>query len=305
MNNKIIELKDAIYQLYCKEGRSAVYISKLFKINRKNLGLQLKEWNFEKLKVKRITPANKKLLNKYKSLILSRLKNNISLKDISNEIKISYIKIQYLYKLDDDLVKAIEDYKERLKQQHINRINDFIQKSNRNYEIQPIEGEIWKPILGYEGYEVSNKGRIRHYTLTYNKYYLLKQQSNKNNNRLYVTLCHDNKREFLQVARLVGFNFCDGYSKINNTINHKDGNVQNNDFSNLEWVSQANNNLHSYRVLNRIINKGVRGKFIIIYKNKFTFKTVAAFARFINKSETQTRRYLETPKKYNIKIINN
>lgn len=305
MNNKIIELKDAIYQLYCKEGRSAVYISKLFKINRKNLGLQLKEWNFEKLKVKRITPSNKKLLNKYKSLILSRLKNNISLKDISTEIKISYIKIQYLYKLDNDLIKAVEEYKERLKQQHINRINGFIQKSSRNYEIQLIEGEIWKPILGYEGYEISNKGRIRHHTLTYNKYYLLKPQSNKNNNRLYIALCHDNKQELLQVARLVGFNFCDGYSKINNTINHKDGNVQNNDFSNLEWVSQSDNNLHSYRVLNRKINKGVRDKFIIVYKNKFTFKTVAAFARFINKSETQTRRYLETPKKYNIKIINN
>lgn len=305
MNNKIVELKDAIYQLYCKEGRSAVYISKLFKINRKNLGLQLKEWKFEKLKVKRITPANKKLLNKYKSLILSRLKNNISLKDISTEIKISYIKIQYLYKLDNDLVKAVEEYKERLKQQHVNIINNFIQKSNRNYEIQPLEGEVWKPILGYEEYEISNKGRVKHLATGYNKFYLLSLNVNQKNNRLYVTLCNNNnnKKENLQVARLVGFNFCNGYSKINNTINHKDGNVQNNDFSNLEWVSQSDNNLNSYRILNRKINKGIRGKFIIVYKNKFTFKTVAAFARFINKSETQIRRYLETPEKYNIKII--
>ena len=41
----------------------------------------------------------------------------------------------------------------------------------------------------------------------------------------------------------------------------------------------------------------------IIYKNKYEFKTVAAFARFIGKSETQTRRYLETPSKYEIKIV--
>ena len=40
------------------------------------------------------------------------------------------------------------------------------------------------------------------------------------------------------------------------TINHKDGNPANNDLTNLELVSQAENNLHSYRVLNRKVNYG-------------------------------------------------
>ena len=303
MNNKILELKDAIYQLYCKEGRTIVYISKLFKINRKNLGLQLKDWGFEKLKVKRITPSNQKFINKHKNLIISRLKNNISLKDISKEINVSYSKLLYTYKLDNDLVSAVEEYKERLSKKHNNIINNKIEKSSRIYNIEPIEGEIWKPILGYEDYEISNKGRVKHFAISYNKFYLLTLSHNQKSNRLYVTLCNNGKKENLQVARLVGFNFCDGYSEINNTINHKDGNVQNNNASNLEWVSQSYNNLHAYNKLKRKKNTGTPNRWTIIYNNKYTFKTIAAYARFIGKSETQARRYIDNPKKYNIKVI--
>jgi len=303
MNNKILELKDTIYQLYCKEGKSTVYISNLLKLNRKKLGLQLKDWEFEKLKVKRITPSNKKFINKYKNLIISRLKNNISLKDISKEINIPYSKLLYTYKLDNDLISAVEEYREKLSKKHNNIINDKIEKSSRLYNIEPIEGEIWKPILGYDGYEISNKGRVKHFAISYNKFYLLTLSPNQKSNRFYVTLCNNDKKENLQVARLVGFNFCDGYSEINNTINHKDGNVQNNDASNLEWVSQSYNNLHAYNKLKRQKNIGTPNRWTIIYNNKYIFKTIAAYARFIGKSETQARRYIDNPEKYNIKVI--
>lgn len=42
----------------------------------------------------------------------------------------------------------------------------------------------------------------------------------------------------------------------------------------------------------------------ILYKDKYEFKTVAAFSRFLGKSETQTRRYLDEPEKHETKLIN-
>ena len=61
---------------------------------------------------------------------------------------------------------------------------------------------------------------------------------------------------------------------------------------------------------NEILNRPVvdKKRFIfdkIIYKDKYEFKSIAALSRFIGISETQVRRYLETPEKYNIKLINN
>ena len=56
--------------------------------------------------------------------------------------------------------------------------------------------------------------------------------------------------------------------------------------------------------INRNIVRGKRYKFDrILYKDKYEFKTVAAFARFIGMSETQTRRYLDEPEKHDIKLI--
>ena len=80
--------------------------------------------------------------------------------------------------------------------------------------------------------------------------------------------------------------------------------MSNNASDNLEWVSQSENNRHSYQVLKRkncTKNKSDFKK--VVYKGKYEFKTVAALARFIGKSETQTRRYLETPHKHDLEII--
>ena len=135
---------------------------------------------------------------------------------------------------------------------------------------------------------------------------LIKQHPNKNNGRLYVTLIQNKKPKNLNVSRLVAHAFVNGFSEENNTVNHIDGNITNNTQENLEWVSQAQNNLHAYRKLNRNTVKTKRYNFQkIIYKEKYEFKTVAAFARFLGKSETQTRRYLDNPAKHQIKLINN
>ena len=47
----------------------------------------------------------------------------------------------------------------------------------------------------------------------------------------------------------------------------------------------------------------MRNRWIIVYDNKYKFKSIAAYARFIGKSEIQARRYMDEPEKHNIKVI--
>lgn len=120
--------------------------------------------------------------------------------------------------------------------------------------------EIWKDIPNYDGYQVSNLGRVRTYNkITYTnkhgkrhwKERILKQklQVRKNGRKDYkVDLWSNGKPHTLLVARLVAFTF---YSQdINNhklTVNHKNGDSANNDLNNLEIISLSDNIRHSFR----------------------------------------------------------
>ena len=57
----------------------------------------------------------------------------------------------------------------------------------------------------------------------------------------------------LKVHRIIYAKFI-GPLKKNKVINHKDGNPSNNSVGNLEQITQAENNLHSFRVLGRKAN---------------------------------------------------
>jgi len=46
-------LKESIFQLYSKEGRSVSYISKLLGINRRTISKKIKEWNLPVSKPKK------------------------------------------------------------------------------------------------------------------------------------------------------------------------------------------------------------------------------------------------------------
>lgn len=298
-------LKETIVFLYNKEGRSIAYISRLLKINRKTISDKLKkDWKIKPSNSKRhITPSTRKFINRNRDYIKSRLDRDISLNKISKELKISRKSLVYTYiKNDDVLNKAYEDYINRRKNRAKDNLSNILENSSLDYDFEDFDDEIWKSILGYPNYYISNYGRVKSYKKRYKKYALLKPCPNKNNNRLYVRI----KNKNLQVSRLVGHAFVKGYSKEKNTINHKDGNVLNNKATNLEWSTQAENNLHAYRSNKRNIVNKKRYKFdYILYKNKYKFKTVAAFARFLNKSETQIRRYLDHPEKHDIKLIIN
>lgn len=298
-------LKNTIYHLYSKEGRSKSYISKLLDIDRKMLIRKIKEWDMPTAEPKRhLNPSNRKFANRNRTLIKSMLDKNISISQIAKRLNVTK---DYLQKTiipnDEVLNNAKKDYITRLHNKSEKKKESMKEKSSRKY-ITSYNDEIWKNILGYENYQVSNYGRIRKYVKSYDSYYEIQQTSNKNNNRLYVSIGHLEARKNLNVSRLVAHAFVNGYSKEKNTVNHKDGNIQNNKADNLEWLSQSENNKHSYEKLNRskVYKKRYSFKYII-YNEKYRFKTVAALARFLNKSETQVRRYLDNPEKYNIQLI--
>jgi len=98
--------------------------------------------------------------------------------------------------------------------------------------------EIWKDVIGYEGYyKVSNCGNVR------SNYKILKQQL-AFKNYLKVDLKMNNVRKTITVHRLVAINFIPNpENKL--TVNHIDGNKLNNNVQNLEWATYGENNKHA------------------------------------------------------------
>lgn len=117
--------------------------------------------------------------------------------------------------------------------------------------------EIWKDIDNYDGYQVSNLGRVRtHNKITYTKkhgtrhwkdrilHYKPSTTSGQRSNQgmgYRVDLWKNGKPKTLLVARLVlaTFTNTDIHTKL--TVNHKDGNRLNNNIDNLEWLSREDN----------------------------------------------------------------
>lgn len=116
--------------------------------------------------------------------------------------------------------------------------------------------ERWKDIPGYEGiYQASDTGLIRTkpgkttYTERHGvrhwktrvlkpKHQMRKGHTGKRDAR--VNLWKDGKEKTWLVSRLVALTWCDGYAD-RMTVNHIDGNPENNVCSNLEWVTHTEN----------------------------------------------------------------
>ena len=120
--------------------------------------------------------------------------------------------------------------------------------------------EIWKDIEGYEGlYQISNLGRIKSLDRSIERNdgekrffrgKILKLQPDKRGGYYQAVISKNSIHSIVKVHRLVALYFCKGYSK-NLVVNHKDGNRQNNVYTNLEWVTQRYNIRHSVIVLGK------------------------------------------------------
>lgn len=130
--------------------------------------------------------------------------------------------------------------------------------------------EIWKPIKDYEGlYEISNFGKVK--SLSRNIYNLKNKKFNRktkekilncvSNKKGYLTiqLYKNGKQKQYFVHRLVAQAFINNFQN-KPQINHIDGNKKNNKVDNLEWVSNLENNKHSWLI-------GLRTNNTVCHKN--------------------------------------
>lgn len=102
--------------------------------------------------------------------------------------------------------------------------------------------EIWKDIERYEWlYQISNYGRYK--SFHFKKPKICKP--NLVNGYLYARLYLNKKRERISIHRLVAIHFIANHEN-KPMVNHKDGNKQNNNINNLEWVTSRENINHAW-----------------------------------------------------------
>jgi hypothetical protein len=113
--------------------------------------------------------------------------------------------------------------------------------------------EIWRYIEGFEGlYRISTKGNVvslgkgKSTNPEFCKVREIKPRI-KNNGYVQVKISKDGKRYHFTLHRLVAMTFL-----MNNDnkpeVNHIDGNKQNNDITNLEWVTSSENQKHAFKI---------------------------------------------------------
>lgn len=122
--------------------------------------------------------------------------------------------------------------------------------------------EIWKDIIGYEGYQISNTGNIRSIDrhvkrvnksgriTTYHVNGKILKKCIGSHGYWVVNLWFENKFRQMLLHRLLALYFIENKSN-GNYINHKDGNRQNNDLNNLEWCTCSENYQHAINVLGK------------------------------------------------------
>lgn len=111
------------------------------------------------------------------------------------------------------------------------------------------EWQRFKKIEGYPGYFITDTGDVYCNRKSNCGWQGVRKLSHKgrNNPHRYLSVCLsvDGKKKYLQIHRLVALAYCSGYFP-GAVVNHKDGNIHNNHYSNLEWVSQKENIHKSY-----------------------------------------------------------
>lgn len=106
-------------------------------------------------------------------------------------------------------------------------------------------------IDGFDNYYITEYGDVYSYRDKSDKtgWQGLRKMSphgkNINGRYLSVTLCKNGIKKDFMIHRLVAKYFCDGYFD-GAVVNHKDSNIKNNRFDNLEWITQRENIIKSY-----------------------------------------------------------
>lgn len=148
--------------------------------------------------------------------------------------------------------------------------------------------ENWKYIEGYEGkYMISDKGRVKSCEYKFkdslgrkctNKPRIIKceyknsrKALNKNaSKRVTVGLRKNGKKKQFQISRLVAEAFIPN-PENKETVNHIDGDTENNTKENLEWMTRRENVIHAYK--NNLYPNVIRGMLGIREDTGFMIET--------------------------------
>lgn len=112
--------------------------------------------------------------------------------------------------------------------------------------------EIWKPVVGFEGfYEVSNLGRVKSLPRATTKGGIMKPYTNPKNGYVYVGMSKNGKRSSGKRLHVIVANTflnagISGYD-LSKTVDHIDGDKQNNRVDNLRVVSMRENLQKAHR----------------------------------------------------------
>ena len=98
--------------------------------------------------------------------------------------------------------------------------------------------EIWKTIQDFPDYEISNLGRVKSHK---RKQEVILSPAEYSNGYLFVLLYHKGIKKGCLIHRLVLENFNPVPNMKNLQVNHLDCNRKNNELSNLEWSTSAEN----------------------------------------------------------------
>jgi hypothetical protein len=106
-----------------------------------------------------------------------------------------------------------------------------------------ITGESWSPVEGFDGYFISNKGRV--FTSKLKQYKIMKTSPCRLGYiSLHLSIGHGITKN-CKIHRLVAIAFLENTDSTKKEINHKDGNKENNSAENLEWCTRKENMRHA------------------------------------------------------------
>lgn len=179
--------------------------------------------------------------------------------------------------------------------------------------------EIWKDIDNYDGYQVSNLGRVRtHNKITHTEkhgtrhwkdrilHYKPSTTNKKTTNQgtgYRVDLWKNGKPKTLLVARLVLSTFTNTDINTELTVNHKDGNRMNNNINNLEWLSIKDNIRYGFE--NNQYDKCCKKCILTKDNKKYEFNSFRKASRFLMKNDSYISNRILKGLKTAIDINNN
>lgn len=136
-------------------------------------------------------------------------------------------------------------------------------------------------IEGFENYSIDEKGKV--FSIKRGKF--LKPKKDKDGYMCY-TLYNEGKREHKFEHRLVAQAFIPNPDN-KPQINHINGIKHDNRIENLEWCTNSENQIHSYRVLGTINKGGLPRKKVIGLDDGIVYESVSSASRHNNTTPTK------------------